>query len=62
MGHVRAYESVELVSSCMGHEASQDQQNIIGYSRGIRKWDGGRGREGWGSIKALENRKKEKLA
>jgi len=60
MGHVRAYESVELVSSCMGHEASQDQQNIIGYSRGIRKWDGGR--EGWGPIKALENRKKEKLA
>jgi len=30
---------VEL-ESCRGHEESRDQQNIIGYSSGLRKWSG----------------------
>ena len=50
MGHVRAYESVELVSSCMGHEASQDQQNIIGYSGETKM-----GRKDRRHVRALEN-------
>ena len=41
-GHVRM--RVELESSCM-HEESRDQQNIIGYSSGLRKgkveWENG---------------------
>ena len=42
MGGMYVCMRVELESSCM-HEESRDQQNIIGYSSGLRKveWENG---------------------